>query len=146
MSPQLLYYQSSTSFFPESVPIFPFTDTEKDSAVTMSSEAMDLIRGLKTNPPTGTALLKPRDQPMYGREGVTMGQHLDEFDEFRDEQGRSFDELVYAMLFEDDEQDKKDSLKTQHVDQETVPKISTSTDKDTNGRMLPNTRRYFKPS
>ena len=65
----------------------------------MSSKVLNLIGGLKKGTPTSAAHRKLRDRLMYGRKGVTMGQHMDEFDDFRDEQGRSFDELVYFLLF-----------------------------------------------
>ncbi|KAF1841573.1 uncharacterized protein K460DRAFT_409033 [Cucurbitaria berberidis CBS 394.84] len=66
----------------------------------MPSKVMNLIGEIKTSTSTGTVRRNPRGRPMYGRKGVTMGQHIDEFDDFRDEQGRSFDELVYFMLFD----------------------------------------------
>lgn len=41
---------------------------------------------------------------MYGRkDGVTINQHLDEFDSYEDEQGHSFDEVMMDGLFSDDE-------------------------------------------
>jgi hypothetical protein len=35
---------------------------------------------------------------MYGRPGVTMGQHLDDFSDWKDDSGRSFDQLIFSIL------------------------------------------------
>lgn len=42
---------------------------------------------------------KARAQPMPFREGITIGEHLDEFDTWKDCNGNSFDDLCYLNLF-----------------------------------------------
>jgi hypothetical protein len=59
-------------------------------------------RGIKKEAPVRKAYLNPRDCPMYGqKDGVTMGGHLDEFKHFRDNRGRTFDQLVYSILHDE---------------------------------------------
>jgi hypothetical protein len=55
--------------------------------------------GMKKVAPVRKAHLNPRHSPMYGRQdGATMGEHLQEFNHFRDRCGRTFDQLVYCTL------------------------------------------------
>jgi hypothetical protein len=64
----------------------------------MSFKVMDVVCGIKSTVPVRTARPSPRDRPMYGRPGITMGHHLDEFDDFKDDRGRSFDQLIFFTL------------------------------------------------
>jgi hypothetical protein len=65
----------------------------------MPNKIVDVISGIEdTAPTTHKPRPNPRDRPMYGRTGVTMGQHLDEFAEYKNSIGRSFDQLVYSTL------------------------------------------------
>ncbi|KAF2132096.1 hypothetical protein P153DRAFT_184233 [Dothidotthia symphoricarpi CBS 119687] len=69
----------------------------------MSFYTMDLVSDIKAGAPTGVVMSSnPLDRPIEGRSGVTVGQHLDEFNSFRDEYGRTFDELVYCLLHGED--------------------------------------------
>jgi hypothetical protein len=69
----------------------------------MSGLVLNLIGDLKSDRPTGIVPYKaptPRDQIMYGgKDRITMGQHLNEFDSFSDSKGRSFDNTVLDELF-----------------------------------------------
>jgi hypothetical protein len=69
----------------------------------MPRKVMDVISDMRDTTPTARkAGPNPRDRPMYGRVGITMGQHLDEFAEYEDGMGRSFDQLVYNTLHRPD--------------------------------------------
>ena len=64
----------------------------------MSSKVMDVISGIQSVAPIRKVHPSPRDRPIYGRPGVTMGQHLDDFRGFKDDHGRSFDQLIFSAL------------------------------------------------
>jgi hypothetical protein len=64
----------------------------------MSSKVMDVISGIQSAAPIRKVHPNPRDRRMYGRPGVTIGQHLDEFVGFQDNHGRSFDQLTFSTL------------------------------------------------
>jgi hypothetical protein len=68
----------------------------------MSGLKLNLIGDLNSTRPAGIIshkALTARDQIMYGRkDGATVGQHLDEFDSFRDGKGRSFNQIVLDEL------------------------------------------------
>ncbi|KAF1913960.1 hypothetical protein BDU57DRAFT_531793 [Ampelomyces quisqualis] len=72
----------------------------------MSFSILNMISDIKSGRPVGIVKqrpLSPRQQPMYGRKGgITMGQHLDEFDSYKDSEGRSFDKIVTDGLLAED--------------------------------------------
>lgn len=101
----------------------------------MSSKVMDVIGGIRKKPANRTRQ-DIRSRPMYGRKGVTVGQHLDEFDTFEDDNSRSFDELVHLLLFDEEKKRTGASIKSQGapapaetqvapkpVQQQAVPKV-----------------------
>ena len=69
----------------------------------MPANTLNLISDIRAGKSIGIiryVSTTPRAYQMYGREsGITMGQHLDEFDHYKDDQGRSFDEAVLNGLF-----------------------------------------------
>ena len=73
---------------------------------------MDVIGAIRKKPANRTRQ-DIRSRPMYGRKGVTVGQHLDEFDTFEDDNGRSFDELVHLLLFDEEKKRTGASIKSQ---------------------------------
>ncbi|KAA8614461.1 hypothetical protein PtrSN002B_003443 [Pyrenophora tritici-repentis] len=52
----------------------------------------DMPGEIKSKSPVREPPPNPRDQPMHGRPGYTVGQHLDEFED------SDFDEIVYTTL------------------------------------------------
>ncbi|KAF2823277.1 hypothetical protein CC86DRAFT_457692 [Ophiobolus disseminans] len=72
----------------------------------MSENILNLLGDIKAGRPVGMVKhqpTNPRNFQMYGRtDGVTIGQHLDEFDSFNEEEGRTFDEAIMDGLFSDD--------------------------------------------
>ncbi|KAH6041971.1 hypothetical protein HBI54_141480 [Parastagonospora nodorum] len=69
----------------------------------MSFNVMNMIGDIKARKRVGIVHAPahtPREQRMYGRkDGATMGQHIDEFDNYRDDLGRSFDQIILEGLF-----------------------------------------------
>jgi len=74
----------------------------------MSTNILNLISDIKAGKPVGIVRHvppNPRDFLMYGRkDGVTIGQHLAEFDTYKDEHGRSFDEIMMDGLLSDNKE------------------------------------------
>jgi hypothetical protein len=72
----------------------------------MSHNILNMISEIRSGQLVGIvkpAPTNPRDFPMYGRkDGVTIGQHLYEFDSWKDTKGRSFDQAVTAGLLDND--------------------------------------------
>lgn len=71
----------------------------------MSLSILNMIGDIKSGRPVGIVKQRrstPRHQLMYGRRGVTMGQHLDDFDSYKDGEGRSFDHIMTEGLLADD--------------------------------------------
>ncbi|KAF1938333.1 hypothetical protein EJ02DRAFT_469013 [Clathrospora elynae] len=64
----------------------------------MSTKLMDVISGTNHTAPVYKVPPNPRNRPMYGRPGMTIGQHLEEFADFKDDMGRSFYQLVCSTL------------------------------------------------
>jgi hypothetical protein len=77
----------------------------------MSFRILQLIDDIKSGRPVG--IIRPQApapgvQLMYGRkDGVTMDQHLAEFDDYKDSQGRSFDQVILDGLFAKPEEPPK---------------------------------------
>lgn len=71
----------------------------------MSTNVMSMIGDIKAGKRVGIVHVPahtPREQRMYGRkDGATMGQHIDEFDNYRDDLGSSFDQIVLEGLFDE---------------------------------------------
>jgi hypothetical protein len=69
----------------------------------MSYIILQMIEDIKSGRPVGIVKQPapaPGIQLMYGRkDGVTMDQHLAEFNNYRDSQGRSFDQIIQDGLF-----------------------------------------------
>jgi hypothetical protein len=72
----------------------------------MSHNILNIISEIRGGRPVGIvkhAPTNPCDFPMYGcKDGVTIGQHLNEFDSWKDIKGRSFDQAVTAGLLDND--------------------------------------------
>jgi hypothetical protein len=72
----------------------------------MSTNIFNLLSHIRAGRPVGMTKpvrAKPRDFLMYGRhDGATIGQHLDEFDTWKDDKGRSFDQVMIEGLLVDD--------------------------------------------
>ena len=65
----------------------------------MSYSIINMIGDIKSGRPVRIVkkmVPTPRHQIMYGRKGapITMGQHLDEFDSYRDSESRAFDQVL----------------------------------------------------
>jgi hypothetical protein len=71
----------------------------------MSFNIMHMVGDIKAGKRVGIVHVPahtPLEQRMYGRkDGATMGQHIDEFDNYRDDLGRSFDQIIFEGLFDE---------------------------------------------
>jgi hypothetical protein len=71
----------------------------------MSFNVMSMIGDIKAGKQVGMVHVPahtPREQRMYGRkDGATMGQHIDEFDNYRNDLGHSFDQIILEGLFDE---------------------------------------------
>jgi hypothetical protein len=94
----------------------------------MSFSIINMLSDIKSGRPVGIVKQiqpTPRHQLMHGRRGVTMGQHLDEFDSYKDSQGRAFDQIIEEGLLADDNKVMSPPPKPQ-VAKSAAPKFSAS--------------------